>query len=235
MGIVVNSKMVLNGTSVMNQPARVVVGGGLLFHFDVSNPASYPGSGNDIFDLSGNGNDATIQGTPVFDAADGGSIVTGNPNFISVALTPTLQIFNTYTYQVWVKASAFLGFMTIVDQDDDTHFFGVNGTTLESFSPTYSSGLRIAVDQWYNVAMTHAPATGIAFYVDGAFILRPVTNIPSPNATTNYINFGAGSSSGTSGNEFWNGNLGAGMMYTTELTAGEILQNFNATRTRFGV
>lgn len=55
-----------------------VVTSGLFMHYDWGNSSSYPGSGTVLYDISGNGRNATIVGSPTFTSA-------GNQSYINFA------------------------------------------------------------------------------------------------------------------------------------------------------
>jgi hypothetical protein len=55
-----------------------IVTDGLVLHLDAANRKSYPGSGSTWYDLSGNGNNATLSTGPVFSSANNGNFYFGN-------------------------------------------------------------------------------------------------------------------------------------------------------------
>ena len=52
-----------------------IVTDGLVLCLDAAIGKSYPGSGTSWTDLSGNGNNGTLQNTPTFNSANGGSLI----------------------------------------------------------------------------------------------------------------------------------------------------------------
>ena len=67
--------------------------------FDPANSKSYPGSGTTIFDLSGNGNNGTLSGSPVFsngimtyDGSDDQIAVSANQNSLDFSSNQTMLI-----------------------------------------------------------------------------------------------------------------------------------------------
>jgi len=72
-----------------------LIADGLVMAWDASNPASYPGSGTTIYDLSGNGNNGTLYNGVGFSSANGGVLtfdgvddyVQGGPNLSSTNYT----------------------------------------------------------------------------------------------------------------------------------------------------
>jgi hypothetical protein len=69
-------------------------------HYDTNNSSSYSGTGTKLTDLSGNGNDGTIMGSPSFTTltVGGGVLVfNGNQQYISTNYTPS----NTNSISIW--------------------------------------------------------------------------------------------------------------------------------------
>jgi hypothetical protein len=69
-------------------------------------------------------------------------------------------------------------------------------------------------------------------YLNGVLNGTPATRAASPSSNNNII-LGAYKSSATS--EYSNSIIGQTLFYTRELSAAEILQNYNALRYRYGV
>jgi hypothetical protein len=81
------------------QPSHMLlaVTSGLMVHLDIANPNSYPGTGDTVTDLSGNGHDLTLRNGVSYDVGDsGGALVfdgvddyasTATPNLVSVDST----------------------------------------------------------------------------------------------------------------------------------------------------
>lgn len=81
-----------------------IVTDGLVLCLDAANRKSYPLSGNTIYDLSANGNNGTFVNGPVFNSANGGSVVLdGTNDYIEVATKNTnLEFQPTSPYSVFV-------------------------------------------------------------------------------------------------------------------------------------
>lgn len=104
---------------------------GLLMHLDAGNPASYPGSGTAWNDLSGNGNNGTLNGA-AFSSGDGGQIIfDGIDDYVSTTLTqPSVT---SYTIEVWIKTTDSL-----------------NGGLAKSFVSNRGSGAGVSLDLGIN-------------------------------------------------------------------------------------
>ncbi len=82
----------------------------LAVHFDISNSSSYPGSGNQITDLSGNGNTGTLNGDYTYSALNSGTISMGGTNsYVNIPQSASINISNTSTpvsVVMWINITA---------------------------------------------------------------------------------------------------------------------------------
>ena len=211
---------------------------GLTMWLDANDPASYPGSGATWFDLSGNGADQTLvnspaytPGTPSYFSFDGVSqYSTGS----ALVLPP-----NTYSKMVWFQIN--LGFdNNLVSSATGGHFmFFASTPTLwagNANEPPYAGGgafgSATAFDPatWYCATVVFSDPQ-ISLYVNGVLDQFDPTYSASGHGgdgTTNLACFGAGSN-------LLNGSIAEVYCYGQALTAPQVLQNFNATRSKYGV
>ena len=211
---------------------------GLTMWLDANDPASYPGSGATWFDLSGNGADQTLvnspaytPGTPSYFSFDGVSqYSTGS----ALVLPP-----NTYSKMVWFQIN--LGFdNNLVSSATGGHFmFFASTPTLwagNANEPPYAGGgafgSATAFDPatWYCATVVFSDPQ-ISLYVNGVLDQFDPTYSASGHGgdgSTNLACFGAG------GN-LLNGSIAEVYCYGQALTAPQVLQNFNATRSKYGV
>jgi hypothetical protein len=82
-----------------------IVKTGLVLHLDATIPESYNGSGSTWFDLSGAGNNGTLQGNPTFNRQNGGSIVfDGNGDYVSFTSSSTFAYeTGPFTISMWFR------------------------------------------------------------------------------------------------------------------------------------
>lgn len=231
-----------------------IVRDSLLFHLDASSYRSYPVTGSTWYDLTPNGNDATIDGTTTFIDTLPKSFQTANNtgeydfrNFDEIKLTDcTLSVwFKTNTVSsdqvlfsqgsftttepmtVWVDASVAGGDVGTgnVETIDVVVY---DGTTLHRISAPSNT---IATDTIYCLDVVIKPSVNwLAIYVDGD---EKVSNTKTWNGIgtgTTIFRVGGSASAGYG----VDGNIYASKIYTRALTAEEILQNYNAQRERYG-
>jgi len=218
--------------------APAIVTNGLLLNLDAANPASYTGSGTTWRDLSGYNNHATLISGASYDATTGSIVTNGTSQYI------TVPIFNTsitnITMQTWVYINANTKGAFMSNGGNDGYSIGignaelgVNGNTpimlfqairyIDAAPITYPTG-------WHLITMT-LNASGIpSFYVDGTFGNSfPGSNPRTP--VTSSFNLGAVPADG---GKFYNGKFAAAYFYNRVLSTTEILQNYNAVKSRFG-
>ena len=230
-----------------------IVRDGLALTYDAASKRSFPGSGTTWFDLV-NSNNGTLTGGPTFDSGNGGSIeFDGADDFVNGPATNSVIGDNraTITLSAWVQVddtgAAYLfnckrsdGFSTLVG-------LTANYNTSGGGSPGYLGALVRRADNsthawyaydgdydndgiWHNVVFT-ATGTANTLYIDG--ILRSTDNLGMQTVSGNTGPITVGSF-GNSSNEL-NGNVACVKLYTRDLSSNEVLQNYNALKSRFGL
>jgi len=210
---------------------------GLVLCLDAADPLSYPGSGTTWRDLSGNENNGTLTNGPTFDSANGGIIdFDGQNDRVSLGYQSTMN--NTdITQEAWVKADVFVNWHGIISNMPSwgTGFSLQIGTTQNIAAMVSGGYLRTSwtpqTNIWYHIVATHRSSDNLAvLYVNGIqenSLNRAVSY--SPNAVTEIGVFYTG------GSLPLNGKIASVKTYNKALTAQEVLQNYNATKTRFGL
>lgn len=222
---------------------KSIVTNGLRLYLDAGNSLSYPGSGTTWFDLSGNANNGTLINGPTYSSANGGSIVFDGTND-NVSSFPS-QILGTgsKTISVWFKTNSTgrSGLVGIRPASPAGGWvFTINRTASGNLSYFHTSGpiietnANITTNKWYNASVTYNFSSLTAvLYINGSQLGSPVTSFTDiiPISFKGII----GNEQEFSSSEFLNGNIGQVLLYNRALSAAEILQNFNATRNRFGI
>jgi hypothetical protein len=220
---------------------RRIVKDGLVLDLDASILASYPGTGTTWTDLSGNNNNGTLINGPTFNSGNGGSIVfDGTNNYVNCGNASNLQL-TVGTISAWVKTttpgSSYRGIITkpfawglfVKDGILITYDWG-----LPANMGTRTTGINISDGTWKSVTMTFTqtigtPSNNVIIYLNG----NPVLTTTVKHFDNN-INVQLGSN--TSGiNQFLNGSISNSQVYNRALSSQEILQNYNATKIRYGL
>lgn len=242
--------LVINNVKQAVVPSGIVTSN-LFMNLDASNPSSYPGTGTTWFDLQGT-NDATINGA-TYSATDGGIFTfNGSSNTISIPNNSSLSLSTTEqrTIQVWVKFSSLAGAGSQVPVFGKlSNSFGFDGywgglysnagvirctTNGGSTQKISDSTLTVTTNTWYLltfISQITSTANTTKFYVNTTEYISTAhgsdTYTESNPLYLGYIGTGVGSL-------YLNGQIGACFFYTSGLSPANILQNYNATKTRFG-
>ena len=211
-----------------------IVRDGLVLLLDAGDTESYPGSGTTWYDLSGDGRNATINGSPTF--TDGYFDITSDSTYISLSNSGLVPRTNDFTYSTWINFDAPDSLETIVENGSwtDTLLFRyqtnlvavyAEGALRGNFSWTASAGV------WYNVVFKRESGT-CSMYINNTLTGTPFTMTTDINlANTNLFLMRSQHTTG----QFFNGKISTFSIYNKSLTSSEIEQNFEALRERFGV
>ena len=215
-----------------------IVKDGLILDLDAAKRDSYPSSGTVWNDISGFQNNGTLINGPTFNSSNGGSIVFDGVNdYVSCGNNSNLQI-EQGTISAWVKTtSPGAGFRGIITKQNNYGLF-TNDSVLVTYdwgnTQIRSTGINIADGTWKNIAMsfttnTGTPSNNAIIYLNGSAILT--TTIKQSNNTVEVQLARGGVSAGST--QLLNGNISTGLVYNRALSATEILQNYNATKSRY--
>jgi hypothetical protein len=220
-----------------------IVTNGLVLNIDPSKSNSYSGFGNTIYDLSGFGSTGTLTNGPTFSGINGGSIFfDGTNDSINISRSNALTSATSLTVQFWVYLLQ--GANTCVRNSDIAWLFefGTNAnnapaSTYPQFFLNTSNGQAfiygnsaIGTSVWKNCTGTYT-AGSIKMYIDGALFATSTASSGNGNIiySNGYLNLGY------IDGETFNGNIAQVQIYNRALTQQEVLQNYNATKSRFGL
>ena len=210
---------------------------GLVLALDAADRNSYV-SGSTIWrDLSPNGYTGTLSNGPTFSSNNGGVIVFDGADDRCV-ISNTIPSLSTFTIEFFLNTAVVDGTQNIfLDQNTSlryevttTNKFNIhlgNGSTW-AFT-TDSSNTVVVANTWYHTAWTWNGSLSI-IYVNG--ILDASYSHSASSSGTGDITL-AQYFSGTS--YAWSGRIGSVKIYNRALSAAEILQNYNAQKSRFGL
>jgi len=224
-----------------------IVKNGLVLALDAADKNSYRGSGTTWNNLSGNSNNGTLTNGPTFSNSNRGAIVfDGTDDYVAAGNLGSFYTQGTISYWMYSTAvenyrnpfstkylggnvgirfeqyttvSPYGGFNVVIGNDAGTYGF-------YDYSPTSVLSANI----WYNVVLAWNTSTNKVFgYLNGVSKFDTThtywaTTLPS-------ISIGSGFDSG----RYFKGNIASTLIYNRALTATEVLQNYNATKTRFGL
>lgn len=228
---------------------------GMVFYYDPGNVSSYNGTGTVLSDLSGNGNDATINGGPSYTSGNGGYFTfDGVDDYI---LSPNIYDGNneSHTVEVWIKPTSTstciwsdLGQST---PNDGYHFAGGQVIPLASFHQIITglwkgtsiervvNGSGSLLNNWHQVVLVYNGTT-MTPYLNGVAGTSASVIFDSPyddGLTEWYLAFGHRDTTTYSGSiaNFFAGDYGVIRYYNTSLNSSQVLQNFNADKLKYGL
>ena len=221
-----------------------IIEDGLVLALDAANTKSYGGSGTTWSDLSGNGNDGTIDGAThnsdgyfAFDGSndyvDIGNVLNQFPITIS-AWTKTNSTSESYNVDVVNKYTAASGNgyrLAFSSNGISGFYFKNNSNRTNNCDNEYGT---VSTNIWYYVVMI-VDSNGIKFYLNGSLV-GSNTWTGTPGAPTTTTNLSLGYYPGNfAGGQYYDGDISQVSIYNKALTAAEITQNFNALRRRYNI
>jgi hypothetical protein len=218
---------------------------GLVLALDAGNTKSYSGSGTTWTDLSGRGNNGTLTNGPTYSSSNGGSIVfDGTNDYVAPTGVTDSFLQGNWTVSFWVNfdtlstanngtddktllqhgSSAIRKGLHLTQRNSRIHF-GLYGDDLQA-TTVLSTG------RWYNVVFT---------LNNTSFVKQNYLNGVLDNSHT-----GAGAYTGTGSNPriggvvltfglTFDGFMSNCSFYNRVLTTAEVSQNYNATKSRYGL
>lgn len=234
-----------------------IVRNGLVLYLDAANDKSYPGSGTVWEDVSGNNNSGSLVNSPTFDSGSLGSFnFDGVNDYVNLGSTNRIVGDNIQilTLSIWIKftgTSQYYVFnlkrtsteSTLVGVTANYNSSGINaagylGGLVRNFDDTTHSwltdsngGIGYNDNKWHNLVLTIGNSSINSLYIDGNFKTSNSVGMQSATSNTGPLTVGSFGSS-----LYFSGNISNVMLYKNKaLTASEVLQNYNATKGRFGL
>jgi hypothetical protein len=224
-----------------------IVQSSLLSHFESSYYDSYPGTGSQWFDLANSGFVATLEddtyysldnnGTFVLDGVED-AIVIPHSNILRGSLNGALTI------QTWINISSYNDKDRIIEKFQSDGYslqvrannvlqLNMNGATKND--DFFSANNAITPNQWNLVTLVLRWNGGVSnpskVFVNTNQVISGANTETSLGTNTNPLKF----NSGIQVSREPVSRMGAIYIYTKELSTDEIQENFNATKSRFGL
>jgi len=218
-------------------------------YYDIDIYSSYIGTGTSLIDLSGGGYTATINNAPTFVLPEPKAFIL-NGSTQDITLPSNFNNGMTSgTWEFWVNCASLPatsgGIQQLYIQEacvwlaiynvSGVIFFGSdlnNGSGWFDGNGGWNTGARttstLSANTWYHVTYSWDGST-IRIYLNG--------NLESTTSTGSVNILGAGStprSIGSRSGSYFNGKFSMFRNYNISLTTDQVLQNYNATKFRFG-
>ena len=226
-----------------------IITDGLVLCLDAADRKSYGGSGTTWADRSGEGNNGTLLGSPVYSTANSGTLTFdgSESDYATIGLGSDYP-YPYHTFEIWVNTPALGG----------NNLDGLFGLDYGRAVNITTNG-NISYQLYYQMSSPNATVVSVTTTninaVDGKW-----HHIICSRGTTNYEIWFDGvlkKTGGNGGQPSWSGlnqwssmaariaenpnnvgynysgKIGAARMYNRQLTSAEVLQNYNATKSRF--
>lgn len=226
---------------------------GLVLYLDAANIKSYVSGSTTWRDLSGNNYSGSLTNGPVFSNDGNGSILfDGTNDYVTISNPQQLNPgSNSFTIEYWcrmattigptsgscaleARSSTLYGFLCIAYRNNGQMQLFLNDSATPSQNVYGSTTTPVQINVWNHQTMVVDRATQqITFYYNGQQTGNKVTitDTGSIDPGSDYKYWVGGDLGGTP----MEGNIANIRHYSRALTAQEVLQNFNAARSRFGV
>ena len=224
-----------------------IISDGLIFNTDTANRASYTKTGTTATDTVGDITGTLTNGTAFSNNNEGIFDFDGTDDYIDYGDVLDFDRLDPFSINAWIKKDS-TDTQTIVGKMETSSNlrgwqFYFTGTALSLIlrrqNQTYNrlittSDVAISDSNWHNVVCTYdgsSVTTGMNLYIDGSIV-----------AVTRGSTLGGGTSLHTSiplqigannASTSFNGNIASVQIYNRELSATEVLHNYNALKNRF--
>ena len=222
----------------------------LILSLDAGNTASYSGTGNIWYDLSGNNNNFILNGSTA-SVYENGSIYF-SPTYSQYATASDLGTLSKFTVDTWfnLKSLPVYGtnpqIITNIFDNEHPHInfsIGVingnpngqpwDGKIMGGFfvDGTYfwvnTDGFTASINTWYNTVLTY-DESHLKFYLNGNIYSSVDSNLP---ATTSDLGINIGKRWDTA--EYIDADISIVRIWDNALTPSQISNNFNSSKHRF--
>ena len=234
-------------TGISGQVNNNIVTDGLVFYVDPAYKISYPGTGTTVTDITGN-NNVTLSGT-TFESANNGifnfdgndAMATSASDYdfnlseFSIGMWFRIQATNTGTWQNIAAKYLEAAFQWRVQTNNSLQAYikksDSNYVELLDTSINYNSG------DWYNVYITYKNvADSVKLYTNSVLKDTESAGTLSMINADGSLTLGCREIFESAGSyqKYMNGEIGPVQVYNRALSAGEVLQNYQAQKERFG-
>jgi len=225
-----------------------IVKDGLVLYLDPGSPNSYyDKSGTIIKDISGNGNNGTLINGPTFNSNNGGNITfDGTNQYINVSsITNYLRNVSKFSYSTVIKIKGSGMFFSYGSSNnfanDITFFYDTGNICLQvNNGGDGTASLPYSTNVWLNISVVFdgtqvGNSNRLKCYINGAEqVLSFGYTVPSTTSSTAFLYSWIGAYC-TNNSGYLLFDTAITQLYNKALTAQEVLQNYNATKSRFGL
>jgi hypothetical protein len=230
-----------------------IIRSGLVLNLDAGDKTSYSGSGTNWKDLIGN-YDGTLTNSPVFNSANGGSIVfDGTDDYV---LKSSLSNFNVGCIDIWLRPSSIINaasggstLLQLKNAATTNNFWyvglgGITGLLTNEYITIVDGGSNrlgvtdagsLAANTWVNLVINWE-SSAYKIYINN--IVKTTSSagtIAQLTVPSLYILGAYRDTTSSAYSGFFTGRVGILKIYNRTLSATEMLQNYVTTKSRFGL
>lgn len=185
-----------------------------------------------LADLSGNGNHGTFYNNLDYSSLNCGSIVfDGVSDYIECGNSTSLHQTNSITMSAWINPTSTTSLGNIMSKNSNSGYrFRIDSTANAVW--WYVSGNALQGGQCPNGSWSHClvsgNSSGLKIYVNGNLVASNAVAFTPTTASAGNLLIGT-----VGGSEYFNGKISQALVYNRELSASEVRQNFEATKSKF--
>lgn len=217
------------GLPTMNR----IVDSGLVLKLDAGDVSSYSGSGTTWTDIATPAQNITLVGSPTYTSSSPSYFTFNGTNQYGLGSGSVIPT-TSYTKSVWFYINGYQDNNLV---SGDGHFIYMYAGANRIYSGhanwpsfiAYPSTGTINLNTWYNVALTFNTTDGMVLYINGVQDSTYTAN-KSAHPGTGTVNVGT-----YSGGNLLNGRISKVYCYNRSLTSAEVLLNYNADKSLFGL
>ena len=218
-----------------------IVTSGLVLALDAADRNSYR-SGSTVWnDVSGNGNSGTLVNGPTF--SNNSLVFDGTNDYVSIINSAILKPSIPLTICIIVNITTISDSYIFTNDAGSTNYSGVSigGSGYIRFGDNTGSGpssrrdhaFNISANRWNFITVVCNSVINPLIYLNGES-----TNITSTSGTATTLGYSSANIEIGRRNQaslYFNGNISTCQIYNRALSATEVLQNYNAQKSRFGL
>jgi len=215
---------------------NTIVQQGLVLNLDAGNAYSYAGAGTTWYDVSGNSYNGTLTGGPTYSSDNGGVISFDGVDDYSVSSVSSIT--DSSTVGLWIKSSSYNNKIPIsidgTNYGSGPNLYFISNAIMWNIGDSASnpfSNSSYPDSNWHYIVVTNDSSSNAKLYIDGVLI-GTATYRSTLSSGSN--NFWIGRFHGDN-NYTISARIGGVQLYNRVLTAAQVLQNYNATKDRFGL
>jgi hypothetical protein len=225
-------KMIFN----IDYPA--IVTNGLVVNLDAGFTPSYPTTATTWYDVSSGVNNGTLTNGPTYSSAnEGGIMFDGIDDYVNVSNNPITGS-TPSTVEFWMIPSVvtnqsvgecFLQIGASTTNQMRLYFFRDAKFAVAYYSNDFTFNYTAIANTTYNAVFTENGSGVVQLYINGVFQNSGSLSPPNTSSTGYTI------ARYTGGGPNFNGKMFLQRTYNRVLSASEVLQNYNAQKSRFGL